>query len=162
MVQFHNFSFLFVSFSFDLLSLGTTWRLASGVVKDVSCLLAAYVISSSPMNPVLESFIKILYVKLISTVYIILKSIYLFTTSVFVNMKIPLSTVSRHLASKNCLILFLEQKNLKKSITSFKFSPATAHILHEQVLDEQCLYDFGFSFHGSISKVTTTQQKQLI
>ena len=44
--HFHNSSFLFFSFFFDWLSLGTTWRLASGVVKEVSRVLAACVISS--------------------------------------------------------------------------------------------------------------------
>ena len=39
---------------------------------------------------------------------------HLLTTSVFVNMKISLSTVSHHLASKNCLILFREQNIFRK------------------------------------------------
>ena len=59
LVHFLNSSFLFFSFFFDWLSLGTTWRLASGVVKEVSCVLAACVISSSAMNSVSESFIKL-------------------------------------------------------------------------------------------------------
>ena len=40
-----NSSFLFFSFFFDWLSLGTTWRLASGVVKEVSCVPVACLIS---------------------------------------------------------------------------------------------------------------------
>ena len=46
LIHVHNSSFLFFFFFFDWLSLGTTWRLASGVVKEVSRVLAACVISS--------------------------------------------------------------------------------------------------------------------
>ena len=41
----------------------------------------------------------------------------------------------------------------KKAIASFDFSPATAHIRHEKILNKQFLYDFWFIFYGSISKV---------
>ena len=40
--------------------------------------------------------------------------IYLCTHSIFINMKISLSTVSRHLVSKSCLILFREQNIFRK------------------------------------------------
>ena len=56
-------SFIFLLFwfffFFDCLSACTTWRLASGVDKEVPCVLAACEISSSAINWLSESFIKL-------------------------------------------------------------------------------------------------------
>ena len=59
LVHFYNSSLLFFSFCFDWFSLGRTWILASGVVKEVSGVLAACVISSSALNSESESLIKL-------------------------------------------------------------------------------------------------------
>ena len=57
--HFHNSSFLLFYFFFDWLSLGTTRRLASGVVMEVFRVLGAYVFSSLAMSSVSKSFIKL-------------------------------------------------------------------------------------------------------
>ena len=81
-------------------------------------------------------------------------------------MQIYLSTVSRHLASKYLFskVYFVSRTKYiwKKVIPSFDFSPATAHIWHEKLLNKQFLHDFWFFFHWSTSKVPTMQQRQLI
>ena len=59
LIHFHDSPFLFFSFFFDWLSVSTMWRLTSGVVNEVSCILLARVFSYSAMNSVSESFIKL-------------------------------------------------------------------------------------------------------
>ena len=102
LAHFHNSSFLFFSFFFGWLSLGTTWRLDSGVVKEVSCVLAACAFSASPMN---------------SSLNCLCHSLHHLVKHIFINCEYfrqYLSSVTRHLASKNCLILFREQNIFRK------------------------------------------------
>ena len=123
MVHFYNSSLLFFSFLFDWFLLGTTWRLVPDVVKDVSCVLTAWVVF------------------LVNTLYMIQWNIYLFTASVFVNMKISLSAVSRHLETKI---------HLQKIHRIFWLFPGYSSHL---TWNKQFLYEFWFIFHRNILKV---------
>ena len=67
--------------------------------------------------------------------------------------------MSRHLTSKTVLFCFRTKYIYNKAIASGDFSRVNAHIWHEKLLNKQFLYDFLFSFLGSISKVPTMLQK---
>ena len=73
----------------------------------------------------------------------------MFIISVFVNIKISLSTVSCHLSSKTCLILFREQNAFRKNplhLLTFHQLQLTFSIKDFRI--NSFWYEFWFFFHG--------------